>query len=120
MENKQCPNCKEQYNPNHGNRIYCSKDCYEKFKRSKQAENNNLMKKCRLGFLKNYRTFLELLPEAGTTSMPILKLLKNGFDQDAFYGTVIDKKGLHWYKVNEYLFNISQINNQSIFNLYKS
>ncbi len=119
MEKKQCHYCKQPFEPNHGNRIYCSDECYLAFKLGKQTENNNIMKQCSNGFLKNYRCFQELLPNSGRYSLPLLQLLKKGFDQDAFYGTVIDKTGTPWHRVNEYMFSINKKDGQLILNLYK-
>jgi len=119
VESRICPNCDQTFEPNHGNRIYCSPDCYEDFKQKKQKENNDLMRQCRLGFLKNYRLFRELLPETGSFNIALFKLLKKSFDQDAFYGTSIDKKGRLWHKVNEYFFNIAKLNEQPTLYLFK-
>jgi hypothetical protein len=120
MDTKKCPTCNEQFDANHGNRIFCSDVCYEQNKRRKQKENNALMKQCRLGFLRNYQYLRELLPDAGNLSIALLKLLKKGFDQDAYYGTRIDVKGEHWHSINEYMFNICKTDGQLILNLYKS
>lgn len=119
MEKKQCHHCKQSFEPNHGNRIYCSDKCYLTIKLGKQTENNQIMKQCRTGFLKNYRYFQELLPEPGKQSVALIRLLKKGFDQDAFYGTAIDKNEMRWHSVNEYMFNIIKKDGQLILNLYK-
>jgi hypothetical protein len=119
METKICPYDHKTFEPDHGNRVYCNDDCYDRYKKKKQKENNLLIKKFRKGFIGNYRVFQELLPEPGSTNTPIFNLLKSGFDQDAYYGTVIDKKGILWHKVNEYLFNISKVEEQPILFIFK-
>ncbi len=119
INNKICPNCGETFEPNHGNRIYCDDKCYDGFKKKKQRENNTLMKQFRAGFLANYKLFLELQPESGTSRMRLLQLLKKGFDQDAFYGTVLDKEKNEWHKINDYAFKISKEKEQPVLYLYK-
>src|SRR5438045_7270320 len=119
IEAKICPECHEEFKPNHGNRIFCGYDCYDQYKKIKQKENDELMKQCRKGFIKNYRLFRELLPEAGTITISLWNLLKAGFDQDAYYGVMVGK-GKQWQKVNEYLFNVEKKDGQQILTLTKS
>ena len=117
---KICPSCGESFIANHGNRIYCEDDCYDEFKKKKQKENNTLFKQFRAGFIANYKLFLELHPEPGEMNMPLLKLLKKGFDQEAYYGTFLDKENNEWHRVNEYAFKVSKNKDQPILYLYKS
>jgi len=119
METKLCPNCREEFQQSHGNRKYCSDDCYKENKRIEQKENNKIIKEFKQGFLRNYELFLRLLPKAGRISMQLHKLLKPGFDQYAFYGIVIDNDKNRWYKVNDYLFTIIQKDGSPILNLQK-
>lgn len=117
---KICPNCASSLQPSHGNQVYCSPDCYQEYKAAIQQANNLIVKELRDGFLSNCRLFRELLPVAGRVRIGIHKLLKKGFDQDAFYGTVISKDGIHWHKVNHYMFSVIEIKGEPFLELYKS
>lgn len=119
MENT-CPNCAKPFSPKHGNQQYCSSKCQDLHKRIKQRENNQIIAKLKTGFLSNYKLFCKLHPKPGTISIPLLDLLKTGFDQDAFYGTSLDKNKDIWYRVNEYAFCITKQGDESILNIYKS
>jgi hypothetical protein len=120
METKICPNDLIRFEPDHGNSVYCCTACYKAFKKRKQRENNALIKKFRKGFLNNYVLFQELLPESGKTNVSVFDLLKNGFDQDGFYGVFIDTNKNKWHRVNEYCFNISKVKEQPILFIYKA
>ena len=118
-QEKQCPICNELFKPSHGNDKFCGDDCYEINKGKKQRQNNLLLQAFRDGFLQNYKRFTKLLPDAGHLILPIVKMLKGGLDQDAFYGTFIDKNQYRWYKVNEYMFSIVEKDKELFFHLYK-
>jgi hypothetical protein len=116
-----CRNCGEEFEPAHGNQAFCSDECYREKKKEKQRENNSLVKQFSKEFLGNHQLFCQLLPESGEIKIPLWQLLKSGFDQDAFYQTMVDNKtGKSWHKVIEYLFRIASINNQPYLFLHKS
>lgn len=114
-----CPNCEEEFDPSHGNQVYCCEECYEMHKRARQKEINAILKDFKDGYLSNYRLFQKLLPVSGRFNISLYKLLKQGFDQHAFYGIAIGQDKIHWHKVNEYLFSIVNLNNEPTLDLYK-
>ena len=119
MEEKICRGCLETFTVKHGNQGFCSERCNATYKVKKQKENNAICREINKGFLKNYKLFSELLPALGQIRIPVAQILKIGFDQNAFYGTAVDEKKATWYKVNEYMFNLSLIDNQAILYIRK-
>ena len=114
-----CQGCGEPFKPAHGNIKYHSSDCQYEHKKEKQKENNAILKALKKGFLANYKLFTKLLPESGTINIALFKLLKTGFDQDAFYGTKLDNNENQWHEVNEYIFQVTKVNDQPTLQIYK-
>ena len=115
-----CRYCNKSFEAEHGNTRICSPYCSKELKKSKVKENNTILKQLRTGFLDNYKLFVRFLPDAGSIEIPLLQLLKPGFDQHAFYGNKLSTStNIVWHQVNEYLFYISTKNNQPILHLLK-
>jgi hypothetical protein len=60
-----------------------------------------------------------LQPESGESRIDYDKVLKKGFDQNAFYGTYINSIGEIWHIVGEYYFTFSHKDEMRFLHIYK-
>jgi hypothetical protein len=114
-----CPSCGQTFLISHGNVKYCSKGCYITNKATNQKKTNTKIKMFKKGFISNYNLFVELLPESGSRCITLFNILRNGFDQYAFYGTSIDKEKNEWKMVSEYFFRLVKSNDKPTLIIYK-
>ena len=103
-----------------GTRKYCYGDeCRNAEKRYRQSIVDGLVAKIKKGLYANYKILNELQPESGESRIDYDKVLKKGFDQNAFYGTYINSIGEIWHIVGEYYFTFSHKDEMRFLHIYK-
>jgi len=103
-----------------GTRKYCYGDeCRNAEKRYRQSIVDGLAAKIKKGLYANYKILNELQPESGESRIDYDKVLKKGFDQNAFYGTYINSIGEIWHIVGEYYFTFSHKDEMRFLHIYK-
>jgi len=103
-----------------GTRKYCYGDeCRNAEKRYRQSIVDGLVAKIKKGLYANYKILNELQPESGESRIDYDKVLKKGFDQNAFYGTYINSIGEIWHIVGEYYFTFSHKDDMRFLHIYK-
>ncbi|HLP36955.1 hypothetical protein [Lacibacter sp.] len=118
--NQKCAFCGNLFKKRNGTSRYCpGNSCYKEAKKQRQKVVDDLLKSFRKGIYQNLKLFVSLLPKPGSVSRPLSEMLIKGFDENAFYGVVIDKQKRTWQYVGNYLFNISIENNLKQVNIYK-
>jgi hypothetical protein len=121
MQKRKCknPDCKNDFMAVNGTQNYCSLFCYKGMKQQRQKVLDDLIKDFRKGIHKNYKLFRELLPQNGDFEIELEQAYKKGFDENAYYGTVINNAGENWHKVPPYYFHLNHYENSQTLNLYK-
>jgi len=103
-----------------GTRKYCYGDeCRNAEKRYRQSIVDGLAAQIKKGLYANYKILNELQPESGESRIDYDKVLKKGFDQNAFYGTYINSIGEIWHIVGEYYFTFSHKDEMRFLHIYK-
>ena len=103
-------------------RDYCPSPenaCYKSEKKARQSLIDGLVKKIKTGLYSNYKYFHEILPVTGEATVDYDKALKNGFDENAYYGTYINQHEDRWHKVGDYFFTISHKDEMRLLHLFK-
>lgn len=115
-----CTHCGNSFEKRNGTSRYCpDKPCYKEAKRQRQKQVDDLLKSFRKGIYQNLKLCKKLLPKSGSVSRPLNEVVRNGFDENAFYGSAIDTQKKTWRYVGSYLFNISIENKLEVINIYK-
>ena len=88
-------------------------------KQQRQKVLDDLIKDFRKGIHKNFKLFRELLPLSGNFEIDLDKAFKKGFDEHAYYGTVINESEEQWNQVRPYYFHLQHSDNSRTLNIYK-
>lgn len=103
-----------------GTRSYCYGDvCKKAEKRYRQSIVDGLAAEVKKGLYANYKLFCKYLPASGRIKIDYDLALKNGFDENAYYGTFINSDDSLWHIVGEYYFTISHNEDKRFLNIYK-
>ena len=117
MKQMSCPLCGEYFFKN-GTRTYCENGCYKIGKKIRQGIVDGLVKEIRKGLYANFKLFQVNLPQSGQVQIDYDDALKNGFDENAYYGTFKSKDAL-WHVVDSYYFLIEHRADKRILHIYK-
>lgn len=110
-----CAHCGKKFVKNNGSSRYCpGRVCYLEAKRARQKTVDDLLKSFRKGIYHNMKLFKGCLLSKGSISTSLAALLYKGFDQNAYYGTMVDNENRIWHCVGQYMFSITSGSPQQI------
>lgn len=115
-----CEYCGKEFVKVTGSSRYCpGKICYNEAKKNRQKNVDDLIKSFRRGVYRNFKIFHQLLPNIGNIQKPLKDVQSLGFDEHAYYQSLIDQNKIVWYFSGPYLFSIDNRTETSQLIIYK-
>lgn len=111
--------CSREFEPEHGNKVYCSEECYLKTKKSRQRRYRNGVKNLLHILLKNHK-ILDELWLTGKREFSEEELLQEGLDPSLCRHTFPNRNSKQFRHMDFGGYYLITENNFSSFKLYKN